>query len=68
MYAYHPYSDLSKRKPYICSICHLDITHPIHQPSLPFHYTPPPIVCVEEDEEEDDTRNFIQTAQLRMTF
>lgn len=31
---YHTYIDKSKRKPYICGVCNLDILHPIHQPQL----------------------------------
>jgi hypothetical protein len=31
---YHPFQDLSRRKPYICGICRRDITHPYHQPRL----------------------------------
>jgi hypothetical protein len=30
----HLYIDKSKRKPYICGVCGLDIKHPIHQPQL----------------------------------
>lgn len=30
----HLYIDKSKRKPYICGVCGLDIKHPVHQPQL----------------------------------
>lgn len=32
---HHEFIDLSKRKPYVCGVCLLDITHEIHQPKLP---------------------------------
>lgn len=34
MTTWHTFIDLSRRKPYICGICRLDITHPCHQPKL----------------------------------
>jgi len=34
MPTFHAFIDLSRRKPYICGICRLDITHPCHQPTL----------------------------------
>ncbi len=30
----HEYVDLSKRRPFICGVCLLPITHELHQPML----------------------------------
>jgi hypothetical protein len=59
VYAYHEYRDLSKRKPYICAHCRMDITHPIHQPDLPGvervrEPEPPPVVYVDAWLEETE--------------
>jgi hypothetical protein len=42
MYAYHEYRDLSKKKPWRCGVCGLDICHPVHQPNLPGVVIVPP--------------------------
>lgn len=31
---YHQFIDLSRRRPYLCAVCRLDIKHPIHQPTI----------------------------------
>lgn len=51
-YDYHAFIDLSRRKPYICGVCRLDITHPIHQPKLPG--SSPVFVAPDRDEREEE--------------
>jgi hypothetical protein len=52
---YHGYVDQSKRRPYRCGVCGLDILHPVHQPTLAgLFYVPEPDPEPIEDEPEPE--------------